>query len=93
MSANISNIRRKRGVVCASITKLCSRLAELEEMSNRESANYHAQHLSTRLNTLDSEFKSLHFKLVNVINDGDNETMASEQSIIYKHKDVDTLSV
>ena len=76
MSANIFNIRRKRGVDCASITKLSSRLAELGEMSNRESANYHAQRLSTRLNTLDSEFKSLHFELVNVIDDGDNETMA-----------------
>ena len=53
MSANISSIRRKWGVhvVHASITKLSGDVAELEEMSNWEDANYHAQCLSTRLNT------------------------------------------
>ena len=56
MSKDIVSIKKRRGVVHASITTLDSRLTELEEMPDQESANCHAQCLSIRLSALDSEF-------------------------------------
>ena len=46
-----------------SITKLDSRLAELEGLLDREEAVRHAKRLSTRLNSLDGEFKTHHYEI------------------------------
>ena len=92
--SDISALRRKRGVVRASITRLNNRLTEVEEMLDREEAKRHAQRLSTRLNTLDGEFKTQHFDIIAAINESDADTLTAEQATMDKHDDdVDALTV
>ena len=94
MSSDASEIRRRRGVVRRSITNLGKRLTELEELTDKTEAHCHAQRLSTRLATLDSEFKSLQYELMATIDKTDEESIASEQSALDKHDgDVDILSI
>ena len=89
-----SEIRRRRGVVRRSITNLGKRLTELEELTDKTEAYCHAQRLSTRLATLDSEFKSLQYELMATIDETDEESIASEQSALDKHDgDIDILSI
>ena len=92
--STITTLHRKRGVVRASITKLGNKLTEIEELTDREEALRHAQHLSTRLNTLDGDFKTHHFDVVTAIDEKDDEAHAAEQAVIDKHdEEVDTLTV
>ena len=94
MSKDITSIRKRRGVVRASITRLVSRLTELEEMPDQEAANRHAQRLSTRMSALDSEFKSIHFQLIDLIDVEDEGTIEKEQDIMDKHDDdIDSLTI
>ena len=53
---SLSTNRKKRGVVRASITKLRSRVEELEVVSSPDTADQE-KHLTTRLETLFEEFK------------------------------------
>ena len=92
--SDISALLRKRGVVRASITRLNNRLTEVEEMLDREEAKRHAQRLSTRLNALDSEFKTQHFDIIAAIDESDAETLTAEQATMDKRDDdVDALIV
>ena len=67
---------------------------ELEEMPDQEAANRHGQCLSTRLSALDSEFKSIHFQLIDLIDVEDEGTIEKEQDIMEKHDDdIDSLTI
>ena len=68
---------------------------ELEEMPDQEAANRHAQCLSTKLSALDSEFKSIHFQLIDLIDVEDEGTIEKEQDIMEKHDDddIDSLTI
>lgn len=81
MMVSLSVLCRRRGVVRASITKLDSRLAELEGSLNREEAVRHAKRLSTRLNSLDGEFKTHHYEVIAAIDEDDDAAQAGEQTI------------
>ena len=59
---SLSTNRKKRGVVRASITKLRSRVEELELVSSPDTADQ-AKRLTTRLETLFEEFKVHHYTL------------------------------
>lgn len=90
-----SDYRRKRGVVKCSITSLSKRLTELEESTDSaESVHSHVQRLSTRLQNLDSEFRTIHYQIVGAIAEGEDETLDGEQATLDKHDiDVDGYSV
>ena len=84
--------RKRRGVVKASITRLSSRLKELESKAEEPATHDHAQRLATRLDTLDAEFKTHHFALIDLIDD--EETLGKEQDALDQHDDdVTTLAV
>ena len=78
---SLSALRRRQGVVRAFITKLDSRLSILEASLDQEEVKC----LSTRLNTLDNEFKTHHYEVISASDEDDNAAQADEQAIIDKH--------
>ena len=64
LTAAISALRRRRGIVKASITRLNTRLTELETKVHEPSTLSHAKKLSAKLESLDSEFKVHHYGIV-----------------------------
>ena len=88
----LSTQRKRRGVVKASITRLGSCLKELESKVEEPTTHDHAQRLATKLETLDAEFKTHHFSLIDLIDD--DETLEKEQETLDQHDDdVTTLAV
>ena len=92
MAASAANLRKRRGVVRASITRLGTRLGELEEASDQPRTAEHARQLFTKLQALDGDFRKLHFELIDLTDDAD--TLEAEQATMDRHDDdVSTLSV
>ena len=71
----------------ASITRLNTRLTELETKVHEPSTLSHAQKLSAKLESLDSEFKVHHYGIIDTIPDDDHvdETMTKEQDELDQH--------
>ena len=71
----------------ASITRLNTRLTELETKVHEPSTLSHAQKLSAKLDSLDSEFKVHHYGIIDTIPDDDHvdETMTKEQDELDQH--------
>ena len=79
--ANPSTLRKRRGVVRASITRLSTRLKELETKIDQPTTLDLAHRMTQKLDTLDSEFKVHHFAL-----NGD-ELLSKEQETLNEHDD------
>ena len=76
----------------ASITRLGTRLKELEEISGHPRTPDHARQLLTKLQSLDEDFKKHHFELIDIVDGDDN--LESEQVVLDKHDDhITSLSV
>jgi len=71
--------------VRASITKLGTRIKDLEGKADQESTMSLAQQAKLRLEQLDSEFKAHHYGLVDAIDD--EEALEQEQAILDEHDD------
>ena len=71
----------------ASITRLNTRLAELETKVHEPSTLSHAHKLSAKLESLDSEFKVHNYGIIDTILDDDHvgETMTKEQDELDQH--------
>ncbi len=91
MSTPVAKRRKRRGVVRASITCLGPHLRELQDTSGQPRTFDHARQLLTKLQSLDEEFRRLHFELIDLINEDD--TLETEQATMDKHDDVFTLTV
>ena len=90
--AAISNGRKKRGTVKASITRLLTRVGELETAVDQADTLDHAQRSLIRLETLNSEYKFNHFTLIDFIED--EAILQREQENLDNHDDnVSDLSV
>ena len=87
MSSPISKLRKRRGVVRASITRLAARLKELENASPEPDTPKHARQLSEKLKSLDEEFRKLHYEVIDLIDDDGDSTVEAEQVILDKHDD------
>lgn len=89
----ISNLRKRRGVVRASITRLGNRLKELEGDPDQPDTADHAQQLTTKLESLDSDFKVHHLQLIDLIDSEDVSMLNIEQDTLDKlDDDVSTLA-
>lgn len=89
----ISNLRKRRGVICGSITHLGYRLKELEGAADQPATRDHTQQLDTKLEALDSEFKTHNCQLINLIS-SDDERDSEGQGTLDKHDDdLTTLAV
>ena len=76
---------KRRGVVRASITRLSTRLNELESRSGDPSVPDLAKQMMTKIESLDSEFKTLHYAVVDETEG--KESLLAEQDILYSHDD------
>ncbi len=81
----LSTARKRRGVAKASITRLDTRVAELESKAELTAEDgLTAQHLSQRLNALGAEFKSHHLAVIDII---DEDALEGEQAILDENDD------
>ena len=80
-----ASLRKRRGVVRASITKLSGRVKDLEAKTDQESTLDLAQQTQQRLERLDAEFKEHHYGLIDAING--EEALRREQDTLDEHDD------
>ena len=82
----LSTHRRRRGVAKVSITRLSTRLKDLEADTRQPAAIDHAQRMQQKLDTLDAEFRSHHHNVVDLTDNEDSLT--KEQDILDEHDDI-----
>ena len=76
----------------ASITRLATRFRELEETPDQPRTADHATQLLAKLESLDAEYKSIHFEIINLLDDSDD--LEKEQTVLDKNDDdVSTLTI
>ena len=83
--SNISTLRKKRGVVRASITRLTNRLRDLERDADRPATLDLARGMACKIDALDSDFRAHHHALIDLIDDED--TLQREQTTLDDHDD------
>ena len=81
----LSTLRRRRGVARASITRLGTRLRELEGKIPDSSTPSIAHRMCQKLESLDSEFQTHHLSIIDALQDGDEDGLAKEQGMPDKH--------
>ena len=87
--SNISTLRRRRGVVRASITRLTNRLKDLEKDADRPTTLDLARGMTRKLDALDSDFRTHHHALIDLIDD--EETLQREQTPLDRWMNTATL--
>ena len=85
MAEQLSFHRKRRGVARASLTKLATKVTELEGTVDNPDTLRTAQGLVPKLKSLDAEFKSHHLSIVD-LTDGD-EPFAEQQEALDNHDD------
>ena len=83
--AQLSTHRKRRGIVRASLTRLRTRLTELEDITDQLSTLNAAKQLLLKLESLDTDFKTHHLAIVD-LTEGD-DPLALEQDVLDKHDD------
>ena len=83
--ADTSNLRKRRGAIKASITKLTSQIKQLESKVHEPTTFELAQQLVPNLNSLDARFKEHHFSIIDNIDEKDIESLAKEQEVLDAH--------
>ena len=83
----ITRLRRRRGVVRASITRLEKRLRELEDTAEQPATPDHARELAVKLDTLVTDFKDYHLQILDLMEDVDDE-LRHEQETLDDHDDI-----
>ena len=79
-----TRLRRRRGVVKASITRIAKNLRDLESKADDPSTLDHAQRIAEEL---DLEFKEHHGVLIDLIVDCDEDVLQKEQEALDEHDD------
>ena len=83
-----SGVRKRRGTVRSSITRLLNRLAALEGKATEPSTFDLAQDVAKRLGELDQEFRKHHDQLLDLIDDADESGLKSAQKELDAHDDI-----
>lgn len=81
----LTKLKRRRGVSKASITRVCGRVEELEGLDASSSIIKTAKQLASKLESLDSEFKSNHFQIIDLLDEEDEEALKGEQDVLDGH--------
>ena len=82
----LSTHRRRRGVAKASITRLSTRLKDLEADVSQPATIDHAQRMQQKLDTLDADFRAHHHNIVDLTDSEDS--LAREQDVLDEHDDL-----
>ena len=85
----VSALKRRRGVTRASITRLGGKIKELEGKPAEPSTLDAAKRMKTKVESLDSEFRSQHYALIDVIENEDD--LPDQQEILDEHDDAISL--
>ena len=86
--AAIANIKRRRGVARASLTRLSNRVKELEHESRDPKTPDLAERMAVKLSELDTDFRAQHHALIDLI-EGD-EALERQQETLDAHDDLVT---
>ena len=79
-------LSRRRGVAKASITRLSTRLKDLEADVSQPATIDHAQRMQQKLDTLDADFRAHHHNIVDLTDSEDS--LAREQDVLDEHDDL-----
>ena len=82
-TVDLSTLKRRRGAIKASITKHTTKIAELEAKETGPTTPPLAQQLAKRLESLDSDFKTRHVAIIDVL-EGEGQ-LAEEQDVLDTH--------
>ena len=82
----LSTHRRRRGVAKASITRLTTRLKDLEADVSQPATIDHAQTMQQKLDALDAEFQGHHHNVVDLTDSEDSLTR--EQDVLDENDDL-----
>ena len=80
----MSTLRKRRGVLRGSVTRIDTRIQELEDNGAQPDTFARAQQLITKLEALDRDFKKLHMQVVDHL---DQEELEKEQLVLDDHDD------
>ena len=84
----LCSLRKKRGVARSSVTRLGNRLRELESDPEAAGVPDSAKQIALlKLDEADSDLKSLHFQVLDLIDENDDEALKKEQDILDHHED------
>ena len=83
--AELAAQHKRRGVVRASVTRLRTRLNELERSTDESNRLDSAKQMLSKLESLDNDFKKQHFATVDLV-EGE-EALAAEQEVLDSHDD------
>ena len=78
-------LRKRRGIVRASITRLDKCLKDLEGTPDQPGVNDRAKQLAAKLEGLEHDFKISHLQLIDLIDDEDE--LEQEQEVLDRHDD------
>ena len=85
MAADSATLKRRRGIARGSLTRLKTRVGELEARDDLSRSLEEARRLLQRLDAIDSDFKSNHLALIDAIED--EGELDKEQGILDDHDD------
>ena len=83
----LSSLHKKQEVARSSVTRLGNRLRELKSDPEAAVVSDHAKQLLLKFNEGDSDFKSLHFQVLDLIDENDDEALKKEQDKLDQHED------
>ena len=83
----LSTLRKRRGITRASITRLNTKLKDLETMVHEPTSSSLAQRMGQKLDILDAEFKKHHYALIDAIDETEAEVLDKEQDVLDRHDD------
>ena len=82
----LSTHRRQRGVAKASITRLTTRLKDLESNTDQPAIADHARRMQLKLDALNLEFRTHHHHIFDFVTD--KTTLSKEQETLDEHDDL-----
>ena len=80
----LSNNKRKRGAVKASLTRLVPRVDSIERAPDLDEA----RRLTTRLESVVAEFKVHHYSVIDLLDDEDEDGIQEQQTVLDEHEDI-----
>lgn len=79
----LANLKKRRGVARASLTRLGTKVGELEGATDNPDTLDHAKRLTTKLEVLDAEYKTHHYAIVDLTDD--ETALLAEQETLDAH--------